>query len=82
MVSVLAIGPKVRGFRPGRGDRFLRAINVHSIPSFRGEVKAEAPCKILRYVKITCKYEHKYFRAKFLFLFPISPANYHMSVLV
>jgi hypothetical protein len=27
MVSVLAIGPKVRGFNPGRGDGFLRAIN-------------------------------------------------------
>jgi hypothetical protein len=26
MVSVLAIGPKIRGFKPGRGDAFLRAI--------------------------------------------------------
>jgi hypothetical protein len=24
VVSVLAIGPKSRGFKPGRGDRFLK----------------------------------------------------------
>jgi hypothetical protein len=34
MVSVLAIGPKFRGFIPGRGDAFLRAIEyiVRLIP--------------------------------------------------
>jgi hypothetical protein len=26
VVSVLATGPKGRGFKPGRGDGFLRAI--------------------------------------------------------
>jgi hypothetical protein len=52
MVSVLAIGPKVRVFKPGRGDGFLRAITIRSKPSFRGEVKPEAPCRnILRHVK-------------------------------
>jgi hypothetical protein len=39
MVSMLAIGPKVRGLKPGQGDGFLRAIKIHSMPSFGGEVK-------------------------------------------
>jgi hypothetical protein len=52
MVSMLVIGLKVRGFKPGRGDRLLRAIKMGSKPSFTGEVKPEAPCrKILRHVK-------------------------------
>jgi hypothetical protein len=34
MVSVLAIRPKVRGFKPSRGDGFLRAIKfVPLVPS-------------------------------------------------
>jgi hypothetical protein len=45
MVSVLAIGPKVRRFRPSQVDGFLRAIKIHSMPSFRGEVKLSAPCQ-------------------------------------
>jgi hypothetical protein len=32
MVSVLAIGPKVGGFKPGRGDEFLKAIKIRSTP--------------------------------------------------
>jgi hypothetical protein len=36
MVSVLAIGPKVRS------DGFLRAIKIHSTPSVGGEVKPES----------------------------------------
>jgi hypothetical protein len=49
MVNLLAIRPKVRGFKPGRGNIFLKAIESRSTPSFRGEVKPEAPCrKILR----------------------------------
>jgi hypothetical protein len=52
MVSVLAIDLKVRGFKPDQGNGFLRAINIHSMPSFRGEVKLEAPYhKILQHVK-------------------------------
>jgi hypothetical protein len=52
MVSVLAIGPEVCGFKPGRGDIILRAINIRSTPSFGGEVKPLAPrCKILLNVK-------------------------------
>jgi hypothetical protein len=52
IVSVLAIGPKVRRFKPSRGDGFLRAIKIRSTSSFTGEVNPEAPCrKILRLVK-------------------------------
>jgi hypothetical protein len=49
VVSVLVTGPKGRGFKPGRGDGFLRAIKIRSTPSFGREVKLEVPChKILR----------------------------------
>jgi hypothetical protein len=51
-VSVLATGPKGRGFKPGRGDGFLRAIKIRSTSSFRWDVKPEVPCrKILQNVK-------------------------------
>jgi hypothetical protein len=52
VVSVLAIGPKDRGLKPGRGDGFLRATKIRSTPSFGWEVKPEVACrKILRHVK-------------------------------
>jgi hypothetical protein len=50
--SVLATGPKGRGFKPSRGDGFLRAIKNRSTPSFGRKVKPEVSrCKILRHVK-------------------------------
>jgi hypothetical protein len=55
MVRVLATGLKVLGFKPGRGDGFLRAIKIGSTPSFRGKVKPSTPChKILRHAKEPC----------------------------
>jgi hypothetical protein len=52
MVIVLAIGPKVPGFKHAKDDGFLRAIKIRSTPSFGGEVKPLAPChKTLRHVK-------------------------------
>jgi hypothetical protein len=52
MVSVLAIGFKVSGFKLGQGDAFLRAIKIRTTPSFGGKVKPEAPCgEIIRYIK-------------------------------
>jgi hypothetical protein len=52
VVSVLATGLKGRGFKPGRGDGFLRAIKIRSTPSFGWEVKPKFPCrKILLHVK-------------------------------
>jgi hypothetical protein len=51
MVSVLAITPKIRGFKPGWGYGFLRVINIRSTTFFGGELKPYAPCwKILRNV--------------------------------
>jgi hypothetical protein len=40
---VLATGHKVHRFKSGQHDGFSRVINIHSIPSFGGEVKLEAP---------------------------------------
>jgi hypothetical protein len=52
VVSEFATVPKVRGFKTGRGDGFLRAIKIRSTPSFGREVKPEVRCsKILRHVK-------------------------------
>jgi hypothetical protein len=52
VVSVLATGPKVRGFEHGQGDVFLRAIKMRSTPSFGLEVTPDVPCrKILRHYK-------------------------------
>jgi hypothetical protein len=52
VVSVLATGPKGRGFEPSQGDGLLRAIKICSTPSFGWEVNMEDPChKILWCVK-------------------------------
>jgi hypothetical protein len=78
MVTMLAIRPKVRGFKPGQGDGFIKATKICR-PSFREEVKLENPChKILWYVKkITRKYEQKYFaRPNSSFPSPVPPASY------
>jgi hypothetical protein len=49
VVIVLAIGPEVRGFKPGREKWTLRAIKI---TSFGEEVKPSTPCRnILRHVK-------------------------------
>jgi hypothetical protein len=51
VVSVLATGPKGRGFETGHGGTFLRVIKICSTPSLGWEVKLEASChKILRHV--------------------------------
>jgi hypothetical protein len=58
VVSVLATGPKGHECKPSRGDEFLRAIKIHSIPSFGWEVKLEVPCrKILWHVKHSLTYQ-------------------------
>jgi hypothetical protein len=67
VVSVLATGSMGRGFKPDRGDGFLRAKKA---PSFEREVKPEAPCrKILRHIKnlLTCL---RYWYAIFFLLRP------------
>jgi hypothetical protein len=56
VVSVLANVPKRRGFEPGQGDGFLRAIKIRSTPSFRWEVKPEVSCRmILWHIKVLLK---------------------------
>jgi hypothetical protein len=45
MVSVLATGPKVRWFIPGRGRWILAVIKIRSTTSFGGEVKPSVPCR-------------------------------------
>jgi hypothetical protein len=49
VVSVLATGPKRRGFEPGQGDGFLRAIKIRSTPSFGWEAKPEGPMSLRFY---------------------------------
>jgi hypothetical protein len=57
VISVLVTGPKDRGFKPGRGDGFLRVIKIRSTPSFGWEQMPEVPCrKILRHVKDPLRY--------------------------
>jgi hypothetical protein len=52
MVSVLAVGPKVLGFKLGRGYGYLRAMKIRSTTYFGGQVKPLFPCrKILLHVK-------------------------------
>jgi hypothetical protein len=52
MVNVLATGPKVREFKPGRGDGFLTAIKISSMPAFGEEMKRKDTCrKISQHVK-------------------------------
>jgi hypothetical protein len=62
MLSVLASGPKVRGFKLGLGDVILRAIKIRSTPSFGGEVKPSDQCQDFSACrKITSKCEQRYF---------------------
>jgi hypothetical protein len=61
--GVLATGPKGRGFKPSRGDGFLRAIKICSTPSFRCEVKPDVPCrKILWHIKDPLIYQRYWMR--------------------
>jgi hypothetical protein len=43
LVSVLATGPRGRGFEPDHG--FLRAIKIRSTPPFGWELRPEVPCR-------------------------------------
>jgi hypothetical protein len=44
VVSVLTIGPKVRGFKPAENNIFLRGIRIHSTTSLGGQAKSAASC--------------------------------------
>jgi hypothetical protein len=52
VIIVLAIGQKVRGFKPNRGLEFLREIKIRTVTSFKEEVKPAVPCrKFSRHLK-------------------------------
>jgi hypothetical protein len=81
VVSVIATWPKGRGFEPGEGNGFLRAIKIRSTPSFGSEVKPKVPChKILRHVKDLLK-SHGDGQTKFSFPSPILLLTPEMSLL-
>jgi hypothetical protein len=46
-VSMLASGTQDRGFAPDRSRRIFPAGQIHSMPSFGGEVKESVPCPSL-----------------------------------
>jgi hypothetical protein len=48
VVIMLAIGPKIHGFKPSRGRWIFKVIKVNSTTSFGGEVKPLIPCRILK----------------------------------
>jgi hypothetical protein len=55
VVSFLAIGPKIRGFKPGRLRLVFKYGKNHSTTSLGSEIKQSVPCcKILRHVENTC----------------------------
>jgi hypothetical protein len=54
---MLETRPKGHGFKPGRGDGFLREIKILSTTFFGWEVKPEVPRrKILQHVKDPLRY--------------------------
>jgi hypothetical protein len=56
MVIVIAVGPKVRAFKPSRQRRIFKGTT-----SFRGEVQQLAPCrKNLRHVSDPLRYDRRY----------------------
>ena len=44
VVSMLASGTQVRGFRPGRSRWIFTGVKILSMPSSGGEVKESVPC--------------------------------------
>jgi hypothetical protein len=72
MISMLATGPTVCGFKLGRRDGFLRVIEICSMPASRRKVKPEAPClKFLQHVK---KHLGSMNKVKFIISSPVFPA--------
>jgi hypothetical protein len=53
VVSLLASGTQVRGFKTGWNRRIFRAKKILSMPSFEGEVKPSVPCRTFSACKIS-----------------------------
>jgi hypothetical protein len=65
VVSVLATGTNVRGFKPGQGRCISNADKMCSMTFFRWEVKPSISCrKILWHVKEPYRHENRYFISK------------------
>jgi hypothetical protein len=47
VVIVLAIGPKVRVFKPGRAPWIFNGYKIRSTTSFGWEVKPSVPCRTI-----------------------------------
>jgi hypothetical protein len=59
MVRILAIRPKVRGFKPGQGDGFFKALKISCTPNLGGKADGPmsqnfTPCK--RSLRVRNKY--------------------------
>jgi hypothetical protein len=76
VVSVFAIGPNLRGFKPSTALWVSRAKLISSTPSFGRDVKLSAPCrKILLHVKEPCEILKSHFvRQNSQFPSPLPPA--------
>jgi hypothetical protein len=83
VVSVLVIRFKIRGFRPCRGEGFLRAIKIRNTPSLWGGLAGDpmsqdfTACK--NHLQVLTKILHE---ASLSFLSSIPFACYHMTLLV
>jgi hypothetical protein len=77
----LPLEPKIVGSNPTKVMDILRAIKIRCTPSFRWEVKPEAPCcKILWHIKDLLK-SHRNRQTKFSFPSPILLLAPEMSLL-
>jgi hypothetical protein len=65
LVIVIAIGPKVRGFNPGRGRWIFKGDNNPQHTFLRREVKQSSPCKIYGMLKNSAECERGGSSAKF-----------------
>jgi hypothetical protein len=78
VVILLDIGSKVRGFKPVRGRKILRAIKIRSTASFRKKVKWSACLRTLSIIKVILHRQNsRTFLAKLLpaSLLDVSGAN-------
>jgi hypothetical protein len=58
VAACLSLDVRFMDSNPGKDSGFLRVMKIHSMTSFRGEVKPSVPCgKILRHDKEPYEYE-------------------------
>jgi hypothetical protein len=70
----LPLGPRFAGSKPVKGDGFLEAIKIHSMPMFGGEVKPSAHVvRVYGMLKNSSEYEQRYFLRPNSFPSPVPP---------